>query len=118
MLMKAPVAKVTPQEAIQRWPRVVAHLICQSLGYFCPRSAAAAVAAAVNGEAFYCEWYGSVCDKAGKTYAEVTKRMLAVAIQHRRYHKGYMADFETALGLVLVEREHVGATAGMLAAWF
>lgn len=34
---------LTQDEVLRRWPRVVGHLIAESLGYFTPRAAANAI---------------------------------------------------------------------------
>jgi hypothetical protein len=47
----------TAEDALRRWPRVVAHLICESLGYFTPEAAAMAVARHLNGQPHHCEYY-------------------------------------------------------------
>jgi len=114
--------KLTREDALRRWPRIVAHLISESLGYFCPRSAASAVAAAKNGEAYWCEWYMDWAYRQQGDRREnmltATQQALSNAIRRRSHHKGYMADYQAARALVDVERGESGGTAGMLASWF
>lgn len=45
------------EEVLQRFPRLVAHLICESLGYFTPLSAANALLHYRENQPFWCEWY-------------------------------------------------------------
>jgi hypothetical protein len=120
--------RATIDGIIRRYPRLTAHLICKSLGYFCPRSAANAIAHHINGEPYFCEWY---CDWAAKwkrnehletdvreLLIEVGRRALEYAARQRHHHKGYMAEYSQAMQLVLAEREAAGCTSGMLASWF
>jgi hypothetical protein len=37
------IAELNTEDAIRRWPRIVAHLIAESLGYFTPEGAANAL---------------------------------------------------------------------------
>ena len=53
-------------DVLQRLPCLVAHLICESLGYYTPQAAANAIAYFTRGEAFFCEWY---YDWAAKRFA-------------------------------------------------
>jgi hypothetical protein len=114
----------TIDDVIHRYPRLTAHLICKSLGYFCPRSAANAIAHYINGAPFFCEWY---CDWAGKMpnrsayearILEVGRTAIEQAFRNRSHHTGYMAEYSQALRLVMAEREAAGCTSGMLASWF
>lgn len=111
--------RCTNEEIIHRWPRIVAHLICESLGYFTPTSAAGAVSHVKANRAYWCEWYchmaqGYDDDKILK----VGKQTLLQAIKGRHRHSGYMAEYRVALGLVMAEKERSGSTSGMLASWF
>ncbi|MGO8746207.1 MAG: hypothetical protein ACLQNE_09475 [Thermoguttaceae bacterium] len=108
-------------------PCLTAHLICESLGYFTPQSAANAVAYYTEGEAFYCEWY---YDWAGKRFAsgntkcadlrdtikEVGQLAIQNAFKRRHHHRGSMAEFKRALALVLHVRQ--GGQGPMFASWF
>ena len=72
------------EEVLQRYPRICAHIICESLGYATPSTAGSILLAVINKEPHYCEWIMSCygCDP-----------VLPVknAIRRRRLHKGYMA---------------------------
>lgn len=116
--------RVTQRQVIVKYPRLVAHLMCKSLGYFCPLSAANAIAAYINNETFACEWYSHMCSCQGKGYfdhdtlIEINRRTISEAFQQRHHHKGYMAEIQYARKLVMRELEHEGASNGMLAGWF
>lgn len=88
---------MTGDDAMLRWPRLVSHLICTSLGYFTPEAAAECVAGVWNGTngGGYCEWISS-CHK-GDSLAPVIE-----AFQGRKHHTGFMAHYPQAAGMVLV----------------
>jgi hypothetical protein len=112
--------KYTPEEVMKKHPRIVAHLIAESLGYFTPRSAAIAIIKAKNNEPYYCEWYtdcagryGDMLDK--KNVARVTKEVLEQAIKYRHVHKGYMSDYKKALEIV---KKAIEGNEPTFASWF
>jgi hypothetical protein len=76
-----------------RWPRIVAHLICHSLGYAMPSVAAAIVFDATRGRQNWCEWVFSC-------YGGDPVPALRRAITGRHGHRGYMAHFPAAKALV------------------
>jgi hypothetical protein len=114
-------------DVLQRLPCLVAHLICESLGYFTPQSAANAIAHYAKGEAFCCEWYH---DWASKRFAsgntqypdlrdtvkEVGELAVQNAVRRRGHHRGPMAEFKRALALVLHVRQ--GNEGPLFASWF
>lgn len=108
---------------------LVAHLICKSLGYFTPASAAQAVLSVANGTAYWCEWY---CDWADKkmvresierssrpaveaTIRDVGKIALQQAIKQRHHHHGPMADIDHAKAVIKAELAGKGPE---FASWF
>jgi hypothetical protein len=115
---------MTKEQAIRRWPRLVAHMICESLGYFSPQVAANALAHYKSGEHFPCEWYSDQCRRQGKglfdeaTLLQVGKDVVLSAIRRRKHHAGYMSEYQRAIELVKVELKHQGCTSDMLASWF
>jgi len=115
---------LTRDDVLHRYPRLVAHMICESLGYFSPLCAANALAFCISKQPFSCEWYGHICHCRGKGYydqAEMLKigaDVVQSAFEQRHRHKGCMADYEHALMLVMAERNKRGCTDGMLASWF
>lgn len=100
---------MTREEALRRWPRIVAHVIAESLGYATPDLAAKIVADAHDGRENGCEWiaccYG--CDP---------RKAVEKAIRNRHSHRGYMAHYPQALALVrrLIET----GDQPLLASWF
>jgi len=107
--MKPNVDGINAAYVLQRYPRIVAHMICSSLGYFTPSSAAACVANAIKGEKNFCEMVAH-CFK-GDAQACVRH-----AISHRIAHRGPMAEYHQALPIV------AAAVAGLgephFASWF
>ena len=95
--------------ALRRYPRLIAHMICQSLGYFTPTGAAVALADALNGHENWSEYIFS-CH--GRDPTHVVRR----AIQGRRTHRGYMAHYPQALAIVA--REILTGEQPLLASWF
>ena len=83
----------TPEDYLWRYPRVCAHIICHSLGYAAPTTAARILMHAHRGEPDYCEWIWSC-------YGTDAKRAVQGAIRARHSHQGYMADFDLAYALV------------------
>ena len=96
-------------DVMRRFPRIVAHIIAESLGYATPTCAARILLNAIQNEENGCEWvytcYG--CD-AGKC-AEAS-------IRNRHGHKGYMAEFK--LARALVDRALETGSEPELASWF
>jgi len=94
---------------LRRYPRVVAHVIAESLGYATPSLAARIVADAHQGRPNYCEWIA--CCYGGDPRGAVRD---AIARRHR--HHGYMASYPQALELV----RHTIETGGepLFASWF
>ena len=96
-------------EVLRRYPRVVAHVIAESLGYATPSLAARIVADAREGRPNYCEWIASC-------YGGDPRPVVKNAIARRHRHQGYMAEFRQALALV-----HHAIESGeepLFASWF
>jgi hypothetical protein len=118
----------TQEACLRKYPRVVAHLICCSLGYFTPQSAANAISFYKHGQAFFCEWYSHMTKYAkdnltGNYFDEaickrVGKETLNLAFVGRHSHHGYMAEIKQAKHLVAAELKNKGCTSSMLASWF
>jgi len=94
---------------MRKWPRVTAHVICESLGYATPSKAALIILDAINDRENWCEWIYSCygCDP---------RKAVRYAIQTRHYHKGYMADFHQAYALV--RRYLASGDEPIFASWF
>jgi hypothetical protein len=114
-------------DVLQHLPCLVAHLICESLGYFTPQSAANAIAHYTKGEAFYCEWYydwaskrfanhNTKCADVRDTVREVGEMAIQNAIRRRGHHRGPMAEIKRAMAIVLHVRQ--GGEGPVFASWF
>jgi hypothetical protein len=103
-------------EILKRYPRLVSHLICESLGYFTPEGAAGAILAVVQNRACACEWYLHMAGVGGRSLEDVGRDTLRDAIRSRHHHRGFMAEYAHARALV-----HRLVTTGdspLLASWF
>jgi hypothetical protein len=105
----------------------VAHLICESLGYFTPEAAANAIASFTKGEAFFCEWYhdwaskrfangNTRCPDLRDTVREVGELAVQNAVKRRGRHHGPMTAFRRAVALVRHVRQ--GNQGPVFASWF
>jgi len=106
---RRPRQAMTRKDVLARWPSLVAHLICVSLGYCTPGKAANIILDYINGRENGCEWL-SACHKCQP--APVIKQSWTC----RHHHKGYMADYRQALGLVITEL--VTGQGPVFASWF
>lgn len=103
------IRRLQAQDALQRYPRIVAHMICHSLGYCTPSLAGTLVLAAARNHPHYCEWIYS-CYKSDPWPA------LYAAVASRHGHKGYMADIRKARSIV--QHSKAGGPDPLLASWF
>jgi hypothetical protein len=105
------------EEVLQTYPRLVAHLICGSLGYFTPAAAANAVLHYIQGEPNWCEWYTHMARgwDRGKLL-QVGRDALVSAVRGRHHHQGYMSEYRQARELV--EQVRQGGQGPVFASWF
>jgi hypothetical protein len=104
-------------DVITRYPRLTAHLICESLGYFTPESAATAILHYIRKKPYFCEWYSHMAQGYDdQKVLEVGVNTLTRTFKRRKYHKGYMAEYTYAKKLV----DHVvaGGKGPEFASWF
>jgi hypothetical protein len=101
---------LSAEEVLSRYPRLCAHIICESLGYATPLKAADILRDALMGWPNYCEWVASCF--GGDPVVPCER-----AIRTRHYHKGYMAEYRHAILLVRRALKE-GEPADMLASWF
>lgn len=93
------VRQMTQQQVIKRWPRLVAHMICESLGYFTPLSAANAILFYKSNAPFFCKMYCDLSRRRGKSLfdndevTKIGKEFIERSIQRRHTHYGLMADY-------------------------
>ena len=92
----------TIDETLDRYPRLVGHMMCESLGYFTPHAAANAVLHYVRGHAFFCEWYCHMAQKdpSGDNIRKIGRGVIERAFRYRHQHQGFMADYPTAKSMV------------------
>lgn len=77
------------QDYMRRYPRITAHIICESLCYAPPTRATAILKDAEEGRENWCEWVYSC-------YNRDPKIPVRNAIRGRHTHKGYMAEYALA----------------------
>ena len=105
-------ARPTPdsiQDYMKRYPRIVAHIIAESLGYATPSCAARILKDAREGRENWCEWVYSCYDRDPKV-------PVRNAIRHRHAHHGFMAEYKIALALV--KRSVETGSEPLFASWF
>ena len=91
--MTGKIKELSLQDTMQRYPRITAHIIAESLGYATPSCAARILKDAREGRENYCEWIYSCYDRN-------PLRAVKDSIRNRHHHKGYMAEYKLALALV------------------
>ena len=89
----------TASETMARYPRLTAHLVCESLGYFTPTTAALAIRDHRIGRAHHCEWYSHMAG-SGRTILEIGAQTIGRAFRRRQTHRGYLAHYPHARALV------------------
>ncbi len=104
-----PLDQTSLAEVRNRWPRVTAHLIAESLGYATPDKAAYIIRDGLLGERNWCEWIDAC-------YQGDARKALQNAIRNRHHHRGYMADYRQALAIV--QHVNAGNRGPDLASWF
>ena len=100
---------VIAHDYLERFPRLCAHIIAESLGDAVPIVAASILKDAKEGRKNYCEWIDSC-------YNSDPKRAVANAIQRRHTHVGYMTSYDLALRIVRHQVET--GESPLLASWF
>ncbi len=110
------------EQTIKKYPKLIAHMICESLGYFTPESAANALDHYRQNEPFACEWYSHMANIKSGSYwnrdslIEIGKIVVGDSFRNRRFHKGYMNSYELARTIVEVVRR--GQPGPVFASWF
>lgn len=94
---------------LHRYPNIVSHIICASLGYATPTTAAYIIKDYGEGKQNFCEWVYSCFNANPKTPIER-------AIKFRHSHKGFMQDFKTAKAITKEAIENNREP--LLASWF
>ena len=99
----------TQDEFMNRYPRLTAHIIAESLGYATPTGAALIGLDGLHGRENYCEWVDAC-------YGGNARECLKRAIQNRHFHRGYMAEY--GLARKLVDIYLAAGEQPMFASWF
>ncbi len=102
-------------EVLQRYPILVSHMICASLGYFTPEAAAGALLSYIHGRPNFCEWYSHM-GRNGTDPLEVGRSVVEDSFRFRRNHTGMMAEYQQAR--LLVEHVRQGGEGPPFASWF
>lgn len=99
----------TRDQYLQRYPRICAHVIAESLGYATPELAAQILKDAHERRQNHCEWIMTCyrCDP---------RPAVERAIRNRRLHRGYMASYAQALAIV--KRRVDTGESPLFASWF
>ena len=113
---RIPAANLSTEDALRRWPRLTAHLIAESLGYFTPEGAANALLLFKRGQENWCDWFLHMASVGRKRIRQVAVETLRRAIRGRAFHHGYMASYE--LALKIVRRRNATGTGPVFASWF
>ncbi len=94
---------------MERYPRITAHIISESLGYATPTRAAIIGFHGMRNEPNNCEWVDAC-------YQSNARKVLENSIRSRHFHKGYMAEYKLAKAIV----DHAINTREepILASWF
>ena len=87
------VNELPAREIMERYPRITAHIIAESLGYATPTCAARILKDAMERKENHCEWIYSC-------YKKNPLKAVQGSVKRRHYHKGFMADFKRAYALV------------------
>lgn len=103
------VKELSVSDTMEKYPRITAHIIAESLGYATPSCAARILKDAREGRENYCEWVYSC-------YTTDPEKAVKDAIRNRHYHTGLMADYKRALGLV--KRSIETGQEPLLGSWF
>ena len=98
-----PTRPTTIDEVLVRYPRLTAHLMCESLEYFSPLSAARAILDHIRQTTNACEWYLDMA-RYGNSLIQINRDTIGRAFKSRRFHKGYMAHYPDARKLVEMHR--------------
>ena len=96
-------APLTADDALRRYPRLCAHMICESLGYLSPRAAAVALANHRNGRETGSELFCHL-KRREETLQETGARFIKDAFRRRNFHRGPMAHYPAAAQVVALER--------------
>lgn len=120
VIKKAPIERMHWKKVLAKYPRLIACMIDESLGYFTPHAAVNAIVSHKTGGCWGCEWYAHIdsCRNGDKLFAdgyndrvkEINREVISDAFKKRKYY--YSARAKQVVQMNLQESESVGA------AWF
>ena len=120
IVVKNSIAYANWRRILARYPRLIACMIEESLGYFTPHAAAEAIRAHKTNGYWGCEWYTHIdsCQNPGKTWDDgyndrikkINHEVISDAFSRRKYYRSEQARHVVQLNLN--GKESVGA------AWF
>lgn len=113
---RIPMARLSTEEALRRWPRLTAHLIAESFVYFSPEGAANALLLFKRDQDNYCEWFLHMASVGRKPIRQVAGETVRRAIHGRAFHRGYMASY--ALALRIVRERNATGMGPVFGSWF
>lgn len=87
------VKELSVRETMEKYPRITAHIIAESLGYATPSCAARILKDTREGRENYCEWIYSC-------YGRDPLKAVRDSIKRRHFHKEFMSDYKRAYALV------------------
>ena len=85
---------------MKRYPRLTAHLICESKGWLTPISAGEAIADHANGIPHVSEWYTQNGNWTAAHLLAANRAALTLTFQYRRTHRCGQRDYRRARRLV------------------
>lgn len=94
---------------VAKYPRLVSHMICESLGYATPACAARILYDAHRRQENWCEWIYSCYNRDPLPAAQNCFRS-------RKYHNGYMSSYDQARAIV--HRMNTTGKQPEFASWF
>ena len=98
------IGPMTADEALKRYPRLAAHMICESLGYLSPRAAAVALANHRNGRETGSEMFCHL-KRPEESLLDTGRRFIGEAFRRRGFHLGPMAHYPAAARVVEMEQQ-------------
>ena len=90
----------TKRSIPNRYPILLAHIICEADGNFTAGQAIAALTHHVQRQPYYTKWYLQNPGSSDQQLLLFNKNLIQKAFSNRRNHVGCIADYETAQHLL------------------
>lgn len=120
VVKKTPVDRMYWKKVLAKYPRLIACMIDESLGYFTPHAAVNAIVSYKTDDCWSCEWYAHIdsCQSGGKLFTPgyeervkaINHDVISEAFKKRKFY--YSARARQVVQANLGENESIGA------AWF